>query len=129
MSKFNIEGKKKKLAEMLANPTEYKTDKEIYKSLGISHDTFYRWLREDPEICKYAGDLIDKYTNKELGVVWAALIQQCKKGNVAAIRLFFELKGKHKQQIDVSGSLSANINANNPFADLTTEELRKLINE
>ena len=123
MSKFNIEGKKKKLAEMLANPTEYKTDKEIYKSLGISHDTFYRWLREDP------GDLIDKYTNKELGVVWAALIQQCKKGNVAAIRLFFELKGKHKQQIDVSGSLSANISANNPFADLTTEELRKLINE
>lgn len=111
------------MAEMLANPTDYKSDKEIYSSLGISHDTFYRWLREDTEITHYAAYLIERYTDKELGAVWAALIRECKKGDVRAIKLYFELKGRYKQQIDVSDGGAAEISINiQPVEPYTPEE-------
>ena len=101
--RFSLTGKKLKVAEALANPTAGQTDKDIYTAVGISHDTFYRWIREDKEILEYAAYLIDKYTDKELGAVWRALIEECKKGNVAAIKLYFELKGKYSQNVKVEG--------------------------
>lgn len=109
---FKINGKKKKMAEMLANPAEYKNDRAIYHALGISHDTFYRWLRDDGEITQYAAYLIEKYTDKELGSVWAALIRRCKAGDVRAIKLYFELKGKYKQQVEVESGGPAEVNIN-----------------
>lgn len=114
------------MAEMLANPTSYKNDKEIYSALGISHDTFYRWLREDNEITQYAAYLIERYTDKELGAVWSALIRECKKGDVRAIKLYFELKGRYRQQIDVIDNGPPDININiqpvEPYAEENDNE-------
>lgn len=101
--RFSLTGKKLKVAEALANPEAGQTDKDIYTAVGISHDTFYRWLREDKEILEYAAHLIDRYTDKELGAVWRALIKECKAGNVPAIKLYFELKGKYSQNVKVEG--------------------------
>ena len=47
--------------------------------------------------------MIDRYTDKELGAVWRALIKECKAGNVPAIKLYFELKGKYSQNVKVEG--------------------------
>lgn len=96
-------GKKLQMAELLASPEFNGTNKELYEAIGISHDTFYKWIK-DPDILNYAGELIDKYTDAELSRVWKALINRCAIGDVQAIKLYFELKGKYKQSVDVENS-------------------------
>ena len=88
---------------MLANPEFYGTNKELYETVGISHDTFYKWIK-DEAVLSYAEKLIEKYTDADLGTVWKALILKCRTGDTQAIKLYFELKGKYKQNIQMSGS-------------------------
>ena len=78
---------------MLANPDFKGTKSQVIDELGVSRSTFYRWLR-DKAFMEYTCDLIDKYTDAELCMVWKALIRQCLGGDVQAIKLFFELKGR-----------------------------------
>lgn len=94
------------MAEMLANPeNEYATVSEMCRKINISRNTYYtKWLR-DEAFTSYVDELIARYTDAELASVWRALIKQCTAGNVNAIKLFFELKGKYRQQIDVSGGV------------------------
>lgn len=94
------------MAEMLANPeNEYATVSEMCRKINISRNTYYtKWLRDEAFI-SYVDELIARYTDAELASVWRALIKQCTAGNVNAIKLFFELKGKYRQQIDVSGGV------------------------
>lgn len=102
----NLSTKQLQMAEMLANPeNECLTVTEMCRELGISRNTYYsRWLN-DETFTNYVEKLIGRYTDAELAEVWRALIKQCKAGNVNAIKLFFELKGKYRQQIDVSGGV------------------------
>ena len=90
-----ISGKKLKMAELLANPEFTGTNKDIYEAVGISHDTFYKWIK-DNDVIEYTENLINKYTDGELGAIWKALIKKCKSGEIQAIKLYFELKGKYK---------------------------------
>ncbi len=89
---------------LLANPEYTGTITELVAQVGISRATFYRWLDED-EYKQFVNALIDKYTDSELSTVWKALIEQCKNGNTQAIKLYFELKGKYKQALDISGDV------------------------
>lgn len=89
-----LKGKKLKMAEMLANPEFTGTNKELYETVGISHDTFYKWIKEDAVIA-YTESLINKYTDGELGAVWKALLRKCRSGDIQAIKLYFELKGRY----------------------------------
>lgn len=103
--------KQRRAAEMLANPDVEATKTDIINQLGVPRTTFYRWLKQ-PEFIEYVNELIEKYTNGELAAVWKALIKKCEGGNVAAIKLYFELKGKYKQTVEVdtppiSGRLAA----------------------
>ncbi len=99
---IKLSGKKLKMAEMLANPEFMGTNKELYETVGISHDTFYKWIKDD-EIISYVDKLVEKYTNAELSAVWKALLIKCKCGDTQAIKLFFELKGRYNQNVNVSG--------------------------
>lgn len=98
--------KQLKMAEMLANPeNECASISEMCRELGISRNTYYsRWL-QDVKFTEYVDKLITRYTDAQLAEVWRALIKQCVSGNVNAIKLFFELKGRYRQQIDVSGGV------------------------
>ena len=111
-------GKKAKLAEMLVNPDLAATVTEMCEAVGVARSTFYKWLN-DPEYLSYIQGLVDRFTDSELTTVWKSLINECRKGNVQAIKLYFELKGKY----------TANVKIESPFAALTTEELRKLAGE
>lgn len=92
--KIKFKGKKLKMAEMLANPEFTGTNKELYETVEISHNTFYRWIKEDAVI-EYTENLINRYTDGEVGSVWKALLKKCKSGDIQAIKLYFELKGKY----------------------------------
>lgn len=99
-----LSNKQIKMAELLANPDVLGTKTEYCDTVGINRTTLYEWLKKK-EFTDYVAELINKYTDAELPAVWKSLINKCVSGDVAAIKLYFEMKGKYKQQIDISGSV------------------------
>jgi hypothetical protein len=79
------------LVELLINPEDRRTKADKCEDAGVPRRTFYRWLK-DEKFINYMNSQLDKYTNSELPEVWKALMMQCKRGNVNAIKLFFEMK-------------------------------------
>lgn len=96
--------KQRKVAEMLVDPGFTGTITELCGQLGVPRRTFYRW-RDDPVFCGYVDSLIDKYSESELASVWKSLIRKCLEGNVQALRLFFELKGKFDRNNQQDGGV------------------------
>lgn len=106
-TKRNRKGFSKKqvqAAEMLVNPDFRGSVTEICETIGVARSTLYRWLA-DSAYCRYLDELIDKFTDSELANVWKALIRRAVNGNVEAQKLYFELKGKYKQQLDINGGV------------------------
>lgn len=91
--KTPVTGKKRKLAEMLANPDISKTKKEIAEELGISLTTMWRWTRE-ADFIDLISELVNSYTDSELPYAYKCLLARMPV-DTAAIRLFFELKQKY----------------------------------
>ena len=100
----NVTGKRRKAAEILVNPEFDGNISKMCADLGVARSTFYRWL-DDSDFMGYVNWLIEKHSDSELGNVWRALIDKAKTGSVDAIKLFFEMKGKYKQQLDISGGV------------------------
>ena len=99
-----VKGKKRKLAEELANPENELSVTKLCEKFKISRTTFYNWQKE-ADFNGYIAYLIDSYTDSELANVWKALISKAKVGNTEAIKLYFELKGKYKQTVDIGGGV------------------------
>lgn len=99
-----LKPKQKKLAEMLCNPDIDMTITEICKTVGVSRQTFYNWQKE-MSFNLYVEFLIDSFTDSELASAWKALVKKMKTGNVEALKLFFEMKGKYKSQVEASLSV------------------------
>lgn len=62
------------------------------KSVGISRETFYKWLKKDSEFAERVKD-IDEIT---IDYVENALFKLIKEGNPTAILFFLKTKGKHR---------------------------------
>ena len=86
--------KQMKMAELLVNPDDRRTKQEKCKEVGITAKTLWKWMK-DERFVNYYNQQIDKYKNAELAEVWKALIRSCKKENVQAIKLFFEMTELH----------------------------------
>lgn len=114
MAQNGLKPKQKKVAEMLANPHCGMNDSEIILACDVPRTTFYRWLREDEAFTAYVNSLVEKYTDAELAAVWKALIARCKMGDVQAIKLYFELKGRYNKSITISGGVPVQIIDNIP---------------
>ena len=96
------------MADLLINPDFNGTVTELCGQVGVARSTFYDWMK-DPDYLNYIQSLIDSFTDSELVSVWKALVSECKKGNVAAIKLFFELKGKYETKVSVEMNSLADI--------------------
>ena len=87
------------MAEMLANPDDKRTKGEKIKAAGLTERTFYRWMSDERYI-SYVNSLIDKYTSAALPGAWNALVRQCNLGNIAAIKLLFDMKRMNPETND-----------------------------
>ncbi len=88
------------VAEQLANPDFAGTITDLCKKVKISRNAFYQWMK-DPEYLQYIDELISRYTDSELAAVWKALIRKAKQGDVKAIKLYFEMKGKYREKANI----------------------------
>ncbi len=107
---------------MLINPEDNRTKTDKLKEAGVRRSTFYDWMKNE-NFLAYMNSQIDKYTDGELAEIWKALLRKCRLGDTAAIKLYFELKGKYRTSIDV------NTNVPNPYEGLTREQLLQLARE
>ena len=99
-----VKGKRRKVAEMLANPEFDGNITRLCDEFGVARSTFYRWL-DDSDFKGYLDYLIEKYSDSELPNAWRALVKKANTGNVEALKLYFELKGKYKQEIAIDGGV------------------------
>ncbi|WP_408954744.1 phBC6A51 family helix-turn-helix protein [Natroniella sp. ANB-PHB2] len=96
-----LSAKQMKFAQLLANPDDRRSRRAKIREVGVSPSTAYRWLKDD-SFLEYLNDQIERYTEGHLATAWNSLIRQMKRGDTKAIKLFFELKGKYKQEIEVT---------------------------
>ena len=97
-----LKPKQRKLAEMLCNPDINDSVTAMCEKVNVSRQTFYRWLHENPDFNRYIEWLVENYTNSELANAWKALVKKANSGNVEALKLFFEMKGKYKQTVNLN---------------------------
>jgi hypothetical protein len=81
----------RKMVELLINPDDRRSKEDKCKEVGIQKQTLYNWLKI-PGFIDFMNSQLDKYTNSELSEVWKALLMQCKRGNIEAIKLYFKMK-------------------------------------
>jgi hypothetical protein len=111
-----------KMAELLLNPEDRRSKIDKINEVGISSKTFYEWIK-DKNFLDYLKSECDKYTDSELADIWRALIMQCKRGNVNAIKLYFELKGEYSQKVE---SKNTNTNIDIDLSNLPPEALEEI---
>ena len=86
---------------LFVNPT-IDSITEIAEKAGVSRQTIYSWM-DNTEFKEALNKKIDQYTDSQTSSVWKSLIAQAKQGNVQAIKLFFEMRGKYRDRKEISG--------------------------
>lgn len=110
-------GKQKKLAQLLADPTDDRTNYIKAEEAGVSLRTFYRYIK-DKNFIEYVNGFVPQETDKEIAPIWRSLCSEAKKGNIQAIKLFFETKGIYVPKTEVRS-----FSMYNQFNQFTDEEL------
>ncbi len=101
----DLKPKQRKLAEMLCDPDNDMTITAICKELKVSRQTFYNW-QKNMSFNGYVEFLIDSFTDSELPRAWKKLVKRAVvDGNIEALKLFFSMKDKYREQIDVKGNV------------------------
>lgn len=103
-NKYKPTGKKMQMAKMLADPEFRGTITQLCDKVGVARTTFYDWIGDD-EFRAYVDGLIEKYTDGELSRVWKSLMRLIDNGDIQAIKLYFELKGKYKDGVGRKNAL------------------------
>lgn len=92
-------------------------------SVGISRETHYSWLRNDPEY-KVA---IEECIEIALDFAETSLLKQIQNGNTSATIFYLKTKGKHRGYIETNHILQTDLPPND-LKDKTEEELWEIIN-
>lgn len=123
MAKSKWENVKDKLELIEGWARDGLTDKQIATNLNISEDTFYEYKKKYPEFSeslKKGKEIVDYEVEN-------ALLKTALEGNTTAQIFWLKnrrpSKWREKQEVQHSG------NINNPFSDLSAEELRQLIQD
>ena len=82
---------------------------EIAEKGNVCRSTIYGWL-DDDNFRRALDKKIDTYTDSEMANIWKSLVRKAQAGDTQAIKLYFEMKNKYKQQIDISVTELPNIN-------------------
>ncbi len=98
-----LKPKQRKLAEVLCNPENNMTITELCKEFNISRQTFYNW-QSDSDFKDYVEWLLSNFTDSALPRAWKEVVKKIEAGSMEAIKMLFEIKGIHKNEISLNGN-------------------------
>jgi len=99
----NLKSKQRKVAEALVDPDDERTVSQLCKDFSISRTTFYNW-QHDSEFMGYVECLVDHYTTSIIPKAWKQIGKKVDEGNMEAIRMLLEVKGKLQKEAAVNNN-------------------------
>lgn len=100
-----IKGKQRKVAEALADPSDDRNVTQLCQDFKISRTTFYNW-QKDSAFMGYVDWLVENFTTSMIPKAWKQIDRKIDKGDMEAIRLVLEVKGKLQKD---SSSINNNV--------------------
>jgi hypothetical protein len=79
--------------------------REICRKAGVTHKSFYEWLKNDPDFAAAWRELPWEMIGHHLPGITSAVIKKAQGGDVQAARLIADLLGLIKQKREISGSV------------------------
>jgi len=86
--------------ELYLDWTKKLTLKDIALKTGVKRMTLYRW-RRNPNYINYLQKLSNKMLQEAIPIAEKALVREVNKGDVQAIKLFFEYVGRFREEMDI----------------------------
>ena len=98
-----VKGKKRKVAEALVDPADERSVTELCKDFKISRTTFYNWQKE-MAFMGYVNFLVESFTSSIVPKAWKQIAKKIDKGDMEAIRMLLEVKGKLQKESAVNNN-------------------------
>ena len=100
----NLKTKQRQVAEALVDPDDVRNVTELCKDFNISRTTFYNW-QHDSGFMGYVECLVDNYTTSIIPKAWKEIGKKVENGNMDAIRMLLEVKGKLQKDSPVNNNV------------------------
>lgn len=84
------------VANSMCNMADRRSNKKKLDDFGISPATYANWCK-DPTYANYIREQTEKLLGNSIGMVHLALIEAATQGDVSAMKLFYEITGRHTQ--------------------------------
>lgn len=88
-------------ANLLMNTHDKRTEREKLAFLGISSQQYHAWLRQ-PAFANYLRTRAESLFSASDHKAYNALLQNVEEGDLNAVKLHFEMRGKYRNQLDVN---------------------------
>ena len=85
----------------------------IAEQAHVPRTTAYRWLREDESFREAWASLVDESILRHAPAVTSALVSKAAEGDVAGMRLFYDVSGRLKQGTSVTVNTGIRLDAEN----------------
>lgn len=99
-----LKPKQKKVAEALVDPDDVRNVSQLCKDFKISRTTFYNWQREQ-DFRGFVEFLVENYTTSIIPKAWKQIGKKVEKGEMDAIRMLLEVKGKLQNNPQISNNV------------------------
>jgi hypothetical protein len=125
--KDNLTNAEQILLEVLLNPeNRMKSVTEVCKLAKIERMTYYRAFQKPEFVEIYKSRSMD-LVKQSLASILNTFVREAQRGSIQHGKVLLEMTGIYSESSNVK--LSGTVNMNNPYAGLTTEELKKLIRD
>ncbi len=115
------------LLEALLNPeNRMKSVADICKAAKVDRSTYYRAFQKPEFVEIYKQQSVD-LVKQSVASVLNTFIREAQRGSFQHGKVILEMAGIYAEKSDVK--VSGTVNVNNPYQDLSTEELKKLISD
>jgi len=101
-TEWEIPEKFKIFVDVYLNPDGPGTIVNASKEAGVSRVTIYKWLKRE-EAIEYMNKRSEEIRRANDPAIHSALIRKARKGDIAAIRLYYEMFGDLKHKVEHSG--------------------------
>jgi hypothetical protein len=98
------------IIELLNDPFDNRTIEQKCKAADVPKRTLYHWMKNS-DFNQLREQMLAVVMDIEEGTVQKSMLTQVKRGNVQAMRLYYELKGKIKTKMEHTGANGGPIQA------------------